>query len=240
MIHNYLKNGVKFDDYHSIDDWGLITTNIEIGEPEPKTNYVDIPGMNGSLDLTETMGEITYNNRLITINFTKEETDPLEHANGYLFEQKIRHAIHGRKMDIAFDSDKTFYWRGRVRVTEYDMASKGQINITVEVNAEPYKYDVTFDGDRWLWSPFDFSSGIINVSHYVVNGSLTITLINRDMLVSPTITSSSRMTVTFNSKTVPVNTGTWKMYDIRLQPGENVLTFKGSGTIEISYKAGVL
>ena len=237
---NYLKNGVQFDDYHSIYTWGLITTNIQIGEPEVKTTYIDIPGASGVLDLTEAGGEVNYKTRTITLNFTKPETDTLEHSDGYLFEQKISRAIHGQKMNITFDSDKTFYWSGRVHITDFDMSNKGQINITVEIDADPYKYDVSFDGDKWLWDTFDFNSGIINVSRYEINGSQVITLINRDMPVSPTITASAPMTVMFNSKEVKIKQGTWKVYDIRLKSGENNLTFKGNGTIEISYKAGVL
>lgn len=237
---NYLKNGVKFDDYHSINDFGLITTNVEIGEPEPKATYVDIPGMNGSLDLTESMGEISYSRRPIKIEFVKKENDKLEHSDGYLLEQKIRQALHGKEMNISFDSDKTFYWIGRTRVTEFNMSNIGRINITVEADVEPYKYDVAFDGDHWLWDPFDFNSGIINVSRYEINGNKTITLINRDMFVSPVISSTSTMTVIFNSKTITITPGTRKVYDIRLHEGENELIFKGTGTVEITYKAGVL
>ena len=41
------KVGVKFDDAHSYDTWGLRLKAIHIGTPEVKTAYVDIPGRMG-------------------------------------------------------------------------------------------------------------------------------------------------------------------------------------------------
>ena len=53
--------GVSFNGTHSYDDWGLKLKNVEIDLPEAKTVYVDVPGMNGSLDLTEAQnGGIVY------------------------------------------------------------------------------------------------------------------------------------------------------------------------------------
>lgn len=45
--------GVTFGNYHSYKAWGLKLKEIKIGLPEVKTSYVEVPGMNGSLDLTE-------------------------------------------------------------------------------------------------------------------------------------------------------------------------------------------
>lgn len=235
-----MKNGVTFNDKHSITDWGFVTTKIEIGEPEPKTHYIDIPGMNGSLDLTEAIGEVVYNNRIINIEFVKEESDTLEHSIGYLTEQRIRSYLHGQEMDIYFDSDKTFYWHGRVSVKSVDMTQKGIIVITVEANVEPYKYDTTFNDNDWLWDPFDFNSGIINFSRFTINGTYTYSFVNRSMRVSPTITASADMVVKFKNKNINIIKGTHKIYDIRFDEGENELTFIGNGTVEVTYKVGVL
>lgn len=55
-----LFNGVKITvestnkSYHSYDDWGLYITNTNcIGAPEQQVRYIEIPGRNGLLDLSE-------------------------------------------------------------------------------------------------------------------------------------------------------------------------------------------
>lgn len=58
--------GVTFGNYHSYKAWGLKLKEIKIGLPEVKTSYVEVPGMNGSLDLTEaTFGGVTYGMRTL-------------------------------------------------------------------------------------------------------------------------------------------------------------------------------
>ena len=40
----------------SYDDFGLIQKSApEVTPPAPKTNYVDVPGANGSIDLSEAL-----------------------------------------------------------------------------------------------------------------------------------------------------------------------------------------
>lgn len=239
MIANYQKNGVLFNDKHTIDDWNLVTTNIKIGVPEVKTNYIEIPGMNGSLDLTEFNGEVVYQNREIEFTFFYEDEDYIGHSNSILMEQTLRQYLHGQEMDVVLDSDKSFFWHGRVNVSEFDMYN-GYATITVVLNAEPYKYDTTFNDDKWLWDPFDFETGIINVARFTVSGTKKVELLNRAMPTSPTITSTAVMKVKYKSMTYTVPKGTTKMYDIRLYEGTNELTFTGNGTVEIIYQGGVL
>ena len=62
--------GVQFGDYHSWRDLGLILGSKEIESPEAKTMFVNIPGADGSLDLTEYFGEINYDNRQLSFDFS--------------------------------------------------------------------------------------------------------------------------------------------------------------------------
>ena len=48
------------------------------------------------------------------------------------------------------------------------------------------------------------------------------------------------VTVAFNGTTYSLDYGTSTLYDILLQEGDNFLTFKGTGTVTISYKGGML
>jgi len=56
-------NGVIFGTKNSVTDWDLLMTSKQIGKPEARTNYIEIPGRDGTLDLTEALGEIKYNDK---------------------------------------------------------------------------------------------------------------------------------------------------------------------------------
>ena len=53
------------------DDWHMLpTARPMFTPPDVKTNYIDIPGGNGSLDLTEALtGYPLYSNRTGSLNF---------------------------------------------------------------------------------------------------------------------------------------------------------------------------
>lgn len=48
-------------------DFGLIVAPYEIPMPPAQTNFVEIPGRNGSLDLTEAFGGVRYGDRVINL-----------------------------------------------------------------------------------------------------------------------------------------------------------------------------
>lgn len=71
-------NGIRFGKYHSYDDFGLILSSVHIPPAAPKTNYVDIPGADGQLDLTEALGCVRYQMREAEFVFT---TNPVMTLN---------------------------------------------------------------------------------------------------------------------------------------------------------------
>ena len=77
-----------------------------------------------------------------------------------------------------------------------------------------------------------------------VDGSLEVTVINRQEHVVPTITvsgtGSTNMTLTFNNKEYSLVPGKNVNGYIVLQPGENTLKFTGNGTVTIDYRGGSL
>ena len=92
----------------------------------------------------------------------------------------------------------------------------------------------------WLWDVFSFVNGIIHVNEVKVSGSKKVNLINRVKIVSPTFTCSTAMKVTHEGNTYSLPAGETTVYDIRLQEGDNYVTFTGNGTVKISYRGGSL
>lgn len=229
-------NGVTFGTKHSYKDFGLILSSQTISLPKPKTKTVEVPGADGVIDLTECLtDDVKYQNR--TLSFTFTVIDPMASWSAVLSE--VTNFLHGRKLRIYLDWDKNFYYEGRCGVNSFK-SNKRLATIVVDCDCDPYKVEKNSTSSPWLWDEFSFVDGIIYTNKVTVSGSATATLINRRKVVSPTFTCSAAMTVTFEGVTYSLPVGTTTVLDIRLQEGENIVTFKGTGTVQIDYKGGSL
>ncbi len=136
-----MRNGVKFNSIneniskHSYQDFGLVLTEQNIGVPAAKTYTVDIEGRNGSLDLSESFGEIKYGNRTLKLTFGL-----IEKIGSWQTRMKtVAGFLHGQKMKITIWSNPDFYYVGRCFVDEYN-SSERLGTIVVSCDCEPYKY----------------------------------------------------------------------------------------------------
>lgn len=133
--------GVKFGDYHSYDTWKLMLRKaVEVTKPKPKTHYVEIPGMNGALDLSTAMtGEMRYEDREIICRFvTLSERDEWPVTESDMLEK-----LHGQEMKIVLDDDPDYYYLGRVTVGDAVQLNK---SVEVEITAQVKPYKTSHDG----------------------------------------------------------------------------------------------
>lgn len=229
-------NGVRFDDKHSYDDFGLILTSVILPNPEPKTYELEVPGADGSMDLTELFGSVKYHTRTISFTFAFSSG----HWQRYARNSEVANALHGQKMKLILDEDPSYYYIGRVNFKEWKV-DKSIGRLEIGVTADPYKYELQSSLEEWLWDPFDFETGIIREYRNIrVDGSLTINIPGRKKPVTPVIISSTAMTVTFDGRQYDLMAGEQKIYGITIMDGDNYLTFKGNGIISIDYRGGIL
>ena len=73
-----------------------------------------------------------------------------------------------------------------------------------------------------------------------VDGEKDVDVVCSAKWTNPIIISDSEMTVTFEGQTFDVAVGSQVLYDAIFKPGENVMTFRGTGTISINYVGGSL
>lgn len=133
--------GVKFGSYHSYDEWKLMLRKaVEVTPPKPKTHYVEIPGMNGSLDLSTAMtGTMRYEDREIRMVFVT-----LSDRNEWpVTESDILEKIHGQEMQIVLDDDPDYYYTGRVSVGDAVQLNK---SVEIEITAQVRPYKTSHDG----------------------------------------------------------------------------------------------
>lgn len=222
---------------HTYRDWRLKWFGIDISSPKAKTYTIDIPGMDGSLDLTESlMGDVKYNNRTIKLSF---ETDG-DYYDWATLSSKFNNFCHGRKVKVILDTDPNYYWEGRINLssTKQDY-SYGELELTMD--AEAYKLEKYSSLENWIWDDFSFKDGIIReYKDLKVNGSLQLVIPGRRKKIYPYITCSNNMKVTFNGITYNLPRGTVQALGIELGDTENALYFSGYGTVSVEYRGGSL
>lgn len=222
---------------HTWKDWKLKWYKVAISSPEPKTYTVDIPGADGYLDLTESlMGDVKYNNRTITLNF---ELDG-DYFTWSIMSSMINNFCHGQQAKIILDTDFNYYWKGRIKLnSSKDEYSYGELELVADV--DPYKYEKNSSLEPWKWDELSFVDGIIrNYKDLRVIDTLTLTIPGRRKKIYPYITCNNAMTVTFNGKTYNLSKGTVQALGIELSEGDNILIFKGNGTVSVDYTGGSL
>lgn len=128
--------GVTFGTKHSYSDWGLMLKKTPIiSAPQPKTHYVDIPGMDGRLDLaTMLTGKVQYKNRTIEMEFVSMAG----RAEWPAIYTDILNALHGKETEIRLDDDPLHSYKGRVTVGDPERVNN-TVTLTMSAEVEPYK-----------------------------------------------------------------------------------------------------
>ena len=239
-------HSVIFGDKNTWDDWHLVPESRPVFlPPDVKTNYVDIPGADGHLDLTEALvGEPLYKNRSDSITFYV--------ANGYWSWEEaystIMNYLHGQKMRAYLEDDPGFYYEGRFSVNTW-RSEKHRSEIVINYDISPYKIDMYSSKDDWLWDPFNFNIGIVrDYSNIRIDGTVDITMYGSRKTVMPKFivtldNPDNPMSVSWSeipNKNYPLTAGEYKIPDVKIKNTVTTLTFKGKGIISIDYRGGSL
>lgn len=227
---------ILFGEKNTYTDYKLLIDSFTISAPELKEDLIDVPGLDGSLDFSESLtGDVKYQKRTITIKLNKRKNKIC--LSEY---SKIQNDLHGKTMKIIFSDDISFYYYGKVKVKDYDRYDILH-TIDIECSVDPYKYDLYASNEDWLWDPFSFVDGIINeTKDLIINGELEVTIIGRRKKVIPKFVCENPLELIFNGQTYNLPAGTSYSADIEITEGENILKFVGNGTVTIEYRGGSL
>ena len=211
--------GLTIGEKHTAYDFGLRLLTFNVSSPDPVVNEIEIPGMDGNLDLSKTLtGEVVYKNRTLTAEFLMEEQDETQLQHRV---DNIRNYLHGITHTICPDMDSIYEYRGRVTVT---LAPIGVYQaVTVTANVAPYKM-----------------KRINTVVEQIVKGESAIICYNERKSVVPTITTDADFTLKFNDISVSIAAGENIVPDIKFLQGENIVTCIGTGNITFTYQEGSL
>ena len=210
---------IRFGTKWARADYGLIVAPYAIPMPEPQMNFVEIPGRDGALDLSEAFGTVRYADRVIELTlYARAPFDTLVSA--------FAADIHGRRMNVIFDRDPTYYYDARITIEDVER-HWGYCELSLGCRANPYKME-------------QFETAIT----VLPTGSATVTLTNTRMPVVPTITVSAEMTLTFTivgkdySVTLPA--GTHTVPSLVLMEGDTKIEIFGTGRVTLTYRKGTL
>lgn len=214
-------NGVYFGEVHSYHDLHLILAPFTPAPAKPQTNFLKVPGRDGSLDLTEANGEVKFNDRTFPFTFTIRADDDLS------FDERlsaVSNALNGKRCRITLDRDPDYYWLGRCVVDQHQR-DKGIGKIVVKATVQPYKLKQ--------------SATVVSVA--LSSAAKTVVLENGRMAAVPVIEcTASGAVVAFGGTAYTLKAGENKILDIRLTEGKNLLAVKGTGTMSITWQEGAL
>lgn len=139
-------HSITFGDKNTWTDWHLVPSSRPvINPPKPKVQYVDIPGADGSIDLTESLaGRPVFSDREGSLDFIVLNDLNVDNYNYNWIEvyTSIMQYLHGRRMKMILEDEPNYYYEGRFDVNNW---SSDQNNSTISINyhLSPYKYEVT-------------------------------------------------------------------------------------------------
>ena len=135
-----IAKGVSFDDIHSFYDLNLIFAGAEIPPATPKENYIDVPGADSSLDFTEALGEVKFNDRSgCKFTFTMNPEGDLSDEAFEAKKTEISNLLNGTVRKITLDKDPDYYYYGRCTVNGYAQNKKIK-QFVISAKVKPYKY----------------------------------------------------------------------------------------------------
>ena len=210
---------IRFGTKWAHADYGLIVAPYAIPMPEPQTNFVEIPGRDGTLDLSEAFGTIRYADRVIPLTlYARAPFDVLISS--------LAADVHGRRINVIFDRDPTYYYDARITVEDVERHA-GYCELSLECRAKPYKLE-------------HFETAVT----VLPTGSTTVTLTNTRMPVVPSITVSAEMTLAFTISekdySVTLTAGTHTIPALVLSEGDTEIGITGTGSVTFAYRKGAL
>lgn len=143
-------HSVTIGAYNTWRDYKLIATSPPVVvPPKVKTNFVEVPGSDGSLDFTEALdGQVHYGLREGQWEFVVNHEEIQNYNWAYLWSRMLSD-FHGKRNQVLLldeygGSDDAYFYVGRVMLDEW-MSDPYHSKVTMSYIFEPYKYATLAD-----------------------------------------------------------------------------------------------
>ena len=138
-------------------DWHLIPSNRpDISFPGVKTNFVEIPGNEIPIDLSDYLaGGPVYNGRTGSLEFICY-VDSIGEAE--TIKEDVKNFIQGKRLQMILEDDPNYYYVGRFVLGTFE-STAGYPTVKLTYNLDPFKYKLWVNGeDRVVWNTFNFET----------------------------------------------------------------------------------
>ncbi len=210
--------GVTIAGTNTKTQWNLILcADIVVGSPPLKSNLIDIPGRDGTVNMSYVVNGPVYGDRQISFSlFCPCDDDNLNQKRAAL-----ANLCHGKVATLVLPMDATHYYRGVFSVGEISGYNSGRI--PVSLIAEPYAY----------------KNNATTVSKTLTGGADAVVINNEQMPASATIVTSGAISIAYDGATYNLTAGT-KPFPFRIPSGGCTVTITGtaSETVAITYQEG--
>lgn len=202
------------------DDWHLVPSSRPlVSPPGLKTQFVDLPGGDGILDLTEALtGKPVYGNRTGTWEFLVMN----DYQSWELLYSSILHHLHGKAHRVILDDDPNYFYEGRFSMEEW-ASNKDWSTVKIQYSLGPYKLSTT---------PRSMSAS--------VSGSATvgISISSQIGIVTDFTASAAGIKLQCGYYTRTLANGANPLVKIKMEPGDDGISFTGNGNVSFKVYEG--
>lgn len=190
------------------DTFGCIVLDgYTINPPKPKTTFVEIPGGDGSLDLTDALtGYCVFEDREATFPILAVNVGSIES-----FKTNLLKALQGKLFKYEITMDPGFYYTGRFTLTDFSSPAVSNYDnavfFTIEIKAEPYKKR---------------DPQVLKIDAI---GGVELEINNGRMVNIPVVETEGVLKVIKDNKQITLTPGTWSLTAMPLMPGVNKMYF---------------
>jgi hypothetical protein len=155
---------------------------------------------------------------VVTASFWTSEGTYLERA---AVTNRIKTALHGKKVKIVEPDDPDHYFLGRVMVKNL---SRSQVHVAFDIEAicDPWRY------------------ALEETKRRVEAGSVAVIRNNGVKTLCPDIEVEGSVTLSYKGATVDLTTGSYKVTDLKLRQGTNTVGVSGTGIVTFIYREATL
>lgn len=202
-------------------EYGLEWYDIVNDAPVLFTNYCDVPGRHGSIDLSEAVsGGVTYSDRNIRLFFLKDDRSPASWASTC---SELYARFHGRRLKIILGNDPDFFYIGRLSCQG---TKSTYVSSSYEISAkcEPFKYKNAL------------STKVCAAS----SAGTQVIFSNLFAPCKPYFETTSEISVQQGGSVYGIPAGGVTIPEIAFGAGNNLLKFIGSGSVTVKWQEGTL
>lgn len=227
---------IRFDDVDTWVDWGLIPTSRPVfNPPSLKSKYIDLPGIDGGIDLTAVFSGPKFGARTGSFEFfMSDKSQPFE-----TLKQMIINHLHGKILRATLVGDPNWFYEGRFTLNTF-ASTESYGKIVIDYICAATKQEA-LELEDWLWDPFDFEEGeILDLRNIIISGSRDIVVYAPISDTPISFRATRPMVILFKGSEYNIPSGQTTIQEITRE--ESPVSFRvfGDGEITILYRGGVL